>query len=103
MPLATPRSTAHHTASLLLTTHISPPPLRSINVTTPNIPLHLLASSQHTATDMAPHFTRNSNGTTQPPQPGDYMSLHYTSAPANGITTPSDLATTHVGGGPGIG
>ncbi|KAK4297289.1 hypothetical protein Pmani_030282 [Petrolisthes manimaculis] len=93
----------------------------AINLITPSTISHLITSSQHTATDMAPHNTCRSNSTTQPPQPGDHTSLHYTSAPVNGFSTMSDFITTPaalpqqlpattphrppppVSGGPGIG
>ncbi|KAK3888109.1 hypothetical protein Pcinc_007821 [Petrolisthes cinctipes] len=65
----------------------------TINATMPNMPSHLLASSQHTATYMAPHCSSNSNDTTQPPQLGEYTSLHHVLAPANGISMPPDPAT----------
>ncbi|KAK4320670.1 hypothetical protein Pmani_008503 [Petrolisthes manimaculis] len=136
MLLTTPRSSANHTASLL-TTHIPASLCHSsafsdirlgscatlkpaINLITPITISHLITSSQHTATDMAPHNTCSSNSTTQPPQPGDYTSLHYASAPVNGFSTMSDFTspaalpqqlpatTPHlphppVSGGPGIG
>ncbi|KAK4321775.1 hypothetical protein Pmani_007404 [Petrolisthes manimaculis] len=109
MLLTTPRSSANHTASLL-TTHIPASPCHSsafsdirlgscatlkpaINLITPSTISHLITSSQHTATDMAPHNTCSSNSTTQPPQPGDYTSLHYASAPVNGFSSMFDFTS----------